>query len=175
MTLSQRSFALAALALLAPAALAQADKGTFDPATRVYTSQNLKFSIKVPDGWQPSPATTAVESYFDKKGNEDMGACVSTLDAGTPLAAEVVVHHIDLSQFKSTSDQMTTQAGWPARRIDGTAVSEGQKLVVFTISIKPGEKAEIIQLSIWGPPDDMSGEAVRKEVDLLLSSLKPTP
>ena len=175
MTLSRRSFVLVVLALLAPGALAQADKGTFDPATRVYTSNNLRFSIKVPDAWQPSPATTSRETYFDRKGNEEIGACVSTMAADTPLSAEAIVQHIDLTEFKSTSDQMTSQAGFPARRIDGTALSEGQKLVVFSIAIKPGEKAEIIQLSIWGPPDDMSGEAIRREVDLLLSSLKPIP
>lgn len=142
---------------------------------RVYTSTTLNFSITLPEGWRLSGATTKSETYFDRDGGEeDLAACVGTMGVNTQLA-DHAVENIDLTKFKSTADEMTRQAGLPARRIDGTAVSEGDPLVVFTIAIKPRPDAKIIQLTIWGPPDVMKRALMRKEVDLLISSFRPAP
>jgi hypothetical protein len=141
----------------------------------VYTSVAMNFSITLPEGWRLGGATTASETYFDRDGGEeDLAACVGTKSANTQLA-DRAVENIDLTKFKSTVDEMTRQAGLPARRIDGTAVSEGDPLVVFSIAIKPRPDAKIIQLTIWGPPDVMKRATMRKEVELLISSLRPTP
>jgi hypothetical protein len=140
---------------------------------RDYTSTTLNFSITLPEGWRLSGATTKSETYFDREGGEeDLAACVSTMGATTQLA-DHAVENIDLTKFKSSVDEMTRQAGLPARRIDGTAVSEGDPLVVLSIAIKPRADAKIIQLTIWGPPEVMKRASVRKEVDLLISSFKP--
>jgi len=142
---------------------------------RVYTSTTLNFSITLPEGWRLGGATTKSETYFDRDGGEeDLAACVGTMGVNTQLA-DHAVENIDLTKFKSTADEMTRQAGLPARRIDGTAVSEGDPLVVFTIAIKPRPDAKIIQLTIWGPPDVMKRALMRKEVDLLISSFRPAP
>jgi len=141
---------------------------------RVYTSTTLNFSITLPEGWRLGGATTKSETYFDREGGEeDLAACVGTMGANTQLA-DHAVENIDLTHFKSITDEMTRQAGLPARRIDGTAVSEGDPLVVFTIAIKPRPDAKIIQLTVWAPPDVMKRASMRKEVDLLISSFKPT-
>jgi hypothetical protein len=140
---------------------------------RVYSSTELNFSITLPEGWRLGGATTKSETYFDRDGGEeDLAACVGTKDAGTKLS-DHAVENIDLTHFKSITDEMTRQAGLPARRIDGTAVSEGNPLVVFSIAIKPRPDAKIIQLTIWGPPAVMKRASMRKEVDLLISSFKP--
>jgi hypothetical protein len=140
---------------------------------RVYTSSTLNFSITLPEGWRLGGATTASETYFDRDGGEeDLAACVGTMSAKTQLA-DHAVENIDLTKFKSETDEMTRQGGLPARRIDGTAVSEGDPLVVFSIAIKPRPDAKIIQLTVWGPPDVMKRASMRKEIDLLLSSLRP--
>src|ERR1700732_1236304 len=140
---------------------------------RVYTSTTLNFSITLPEGWRLGGATTKSETYFDRDGGEeDLAACVGTMGANTQLA-DHAVENIDLTKFKSITDEMTRQGGLPARRIDGTAVSEGDPLAVFSITIKPRPDAKIIQLTIWGPPDVMKRASMRKEVALLLSSLKP--
>jgi hypothetical protein len=142
-------------------------------SNRVYTSTTLNFSITLPEGWRLGGATTKSETYFDRDGGgEDLAACVGTKSANTQLA-DHAVENIDLTNFKSITDEMMRQAGLPARRIDGTAVSEGDPLVVFSIAIKPRPDAQIIQLTIWGPPDVMKRASTRKEVDLLLSSFKP--
>src|SRR5258708_38112912 len=140
---------------------------------RVYTSTTLSFSITLPEGWRLSGATTKSETYFDREGGgEDLAACVGTKGANTQLA-DHAVENIDLTKFKSAVDEMPRQAGLPARRIDGTAVSEGDPLVVFSIALKPRPDAKIIQLTVWGPPDVMKRASMRKEVDLLISSFKP--
>ena len=140
---------------------------------RVYTSTTLNFSITLPEGWRLSGATTKSETYFDREGGgEDLAACVGTKGANTQLA-DHAVENIDLSDFKSTLDETTRQAGVPARRINGTAVSEGDPLVVYSIALKPSPEAKIIQLTIWGPPDVMKRASMRREVDLLISSFKP--
>jgi hypothetical protein len=142
---------------------------------RAYTSTTLNFSLTLPEGWRLSGATTKSETYFDREGGEeDLAACVGTWSANTQLA-DHAVENIDLTKFKSTTDEIIRQGGLPARRIDGTAVSEGDPLVVFTIAIKPRPDAKIIQLTIWGPPDVMKRASMRKEVDLLISSFKPAP
>jgi hypothetical protein len=139
----------------------------------IYTSTEMNFSITLPEGWRLSQATTKSETYFDREGGEeDLAACVGTKGASTQLS-DHAVENIDLTKFKSTVDEMTHQAGLPARRIDGTAVSEGDPLLVFSIAIKPRPDAKIIQLTIWGPPDVMKRASMRKEIDLLLSSFKP--
>lgn len=141
--------------------------------SRVYTSSAMNFSITLPEGWRLSGATTKSETYLDREGGEeDLAACVGTKGANTQLS-DHAVENIDLTNFKSTVDEMTRQAGLPARRIDGAAVSEGDPLVVFSIAIKPRPDAKIIQLTIWGPPDVMKRASMRKEVELLISSFKP--
>jgi len=162
------------LALAASCCWAQDDKSTLDPATRVYTSKNLNYSIKLPEGWKLNDALKS-EEFFGKSDNEDLGANVGILPASTPLTDKAVIRHIDLDHFASKLDQMMHQAGSPARRINGTALSEGQHLTVFTIAIKPGDDAKIIQLTIWGPVEDMKRPEISKDVDLLLSSFKPAP
>jgi hypothetical protein len=140
---------------------------------RVYTSTEKNFSITLPEGWHLGGATTKSETYFDRDGGEeDLAACVGTMSVNTQLV-DHAVENIDLTNFKSTTDEITRQAGLPARRIDGTAVSEGDPLVVFSIAIKPRPDAKIIQLTIWGPPEVMKRASMRKEIDLLLSSFKP--
>jgi len=168
------SFTICTLLFLAASSWAQEEKGTLDPATRVYTSKNLNFSIKLPEGWKLIDALKS-EEFFGKSGNEDLGANVGILPASTPLTDKAVVRHIDLDKFASKLDQMTQQAGSPARRINGTALSEGDHLTVFTISIKPSDDARIIQLTIWDSPADMKRPEISKDVDLLLSSFKPAP
>lgn len=168
------SFAICALLALCASSWAQDVKGTLDPVTRVYTSKSLNYSLKLPEGWKLNEAMT-LEDFFGKSGDDDLGANVGTLPASTPLTDEAVVQHIDLSHFAKKSDEITGQAGFPARRINGTAISEGQHLMVRTIAIKPKEDASIIQLTIWGPPDDMKRPEIRQDVDLLLSSFKPAP
>jgi hypothetical protein len=169
------TFAICTLLILAAtSSWAQEEKGTLDPATRVYTSKNLNFSIKLPEGWKLNDALKT-EEFFGKSGNEDLGANVSILPASTPLNDKAVVRHIDLTKFASKLDEMTHQAGSPARRINGTAVSEGEALTVLTIAIKPGDDARIIQLTIWDTPADMKRPEISKDVDLVLSSFKPAP
>jgi hypothetical protein len=168
------SFTICTLLFLAASSWAQEEKGTLDPVTRVYTSKNLKFSIKLPEGWKLDDALKS-EEFFGKSGNEDLGANVGILPASTPLSDKAVIQHIDLSKFESKLDEMTRQADSPARRINGTAVSEGDHLTVFTISIKPRDDARIIQLTIWDTPADLKRPEISKDVDLLLSSFKPAP
>ncbi|HTC95215.1 MAG TPA: hypothetical protein VK699_17345 [Terriglobales bacterium] len=168
------TFSICVLITLAASSWAQDEKGSLDAATRVYTSKNLSYSIKLPEGWKLNDALKS-EEFFGKSSNDDLGANVSVLQASTPLSDKAVVQHIDLTQFESKLDEMTHQAGAPARRINGTALSEGQHLTVFTIAIKPRDDAKIIQLTIWGPVEDMKRPEISKDVDLLLSSFKPAP
>ncbi len=68
---------------------------------------------------------------------------------------------------------MTKQAGWPARRIDGTAVSEREALLFSSIAIKPGDDADMIQFSVWGPPALLSSGAIKQQADQMLATFRP--
>jgi hypothetical protein len=138
------------------------------PAQQTYTTRHSKFSVALPSGWKMG-SQGAYETYFDRTGS-DVASCVSALDADVPLSSPRVITHIDLSNFKVTSDSTGTTDGYPARFINGTARSEGEDLVVRTTSIKPGANAEIIQLTVWGPPKQMKNFS--GEVDALMSSFK---
>src|SRR5579859_5955703 len=102
------TFAIFALLALTASSWAQDEKGTLDATTRVYTSKNLSYSIKLPEGWKLNDALKS-EEFFGKSDNEDLGANVGILPASTPLTDKAVVRHIDLTQFASKSDEMTHQ------------------------------------------------------------------
>src|SRR5258708_29407409 len=172
LSLTRGTIAVMTLMMVALMLVISTGAGAQQP-NRVYTSTTLNFSITLPEGWRLSGATTKSETYFDREGGEDdLAACVGTKGANTQLADHAVAT-IDLSDVKGTTDERTRQAGVPARRINGTAVSEGDPLVVYSIDLKPDPEARIIQLTIWGPPDVMKRASMRREVDLLISSFKP--
>jgi hypothetical protein len=143
--------------------------GLIAHAQQTYTVRHSKFSISLPSRWKTG-SQDKYETYFDRTGS-DVAACVSAIGADVPLRSEKVVEHIDLSNFKVTSDLTGTTDGFPARFINGTARSEGTDLVVRTTSIKQGADGEIIQLTVWGPPNQMKNHS--GGVDALMSSFKP--
>ncbi|HYM91870.1 MAG TPA: hypothetical protein VEW91_09590 [bacterium] len=145
--------------------------GPLGLAAGEYTNTELKYSISLPDGWSVID-NTGRETYFGRRGADYPGAAVGTLSASTRLTDDRV-RHIDLNNLKVTRDTMTRQAGWPARRIDGTAVSEGDALLFYSIAIKPGDDAEIIQLTVWGPPALLSSGAIGQQVDQMLATFRP--
>src|SRR5260370_8616907 len=108
------SFTICALLFLAASSWAQEEKGTLDPATRVYTSKNLNFSIKLPEGWKLIDALKS-EEFFGKTGNEDLGANAGILPASTPLSDKAVIRHTDVNNFDSKLDAWTRRAARPAR------------------------------------------------------------
>jgi hypothetical protein len=137
-------------------------------------NKKAKFAISLPEGWRVSSSTGA-EIYFDTKTNSDIAAAVSLISATAPLDDQLVAKHIDLSNHVVTRDTLVQQAGFPARRIDGTAVSEGDQLSFSSIAIKPAADAAIIQLNAWGPRKLWQRPDIKRQIEDLLGSLKPAP
>ena len=136
-------------------------------------NKKARFAIALPEGWRLSSSTGA-EIYFSTNANADVAAVASLVPASTPLADQLVAKHIDLSNRAVTRDTMVQQAGFPARRIDGTAVSEGDQLSFSSIAIKPAANAATVQLSVWGPRNLWQRPDIKRQVEDMLGSLKPT-
>ena len=131
-----------------------------------------RFAIALPEGWQVTSSLPS-EIYFNTKTNPDLVAVAGVMPARTPLADQLVAKHIDLSNRVVTRDTMVQQAGFPARRIDGTAVSEGDQLSFSSIAIKPAADAPIIQLDVFGPRKLWQRPDIKRLVEDILGSFKP--
>jgi hypothetical protein len=130
-----------------------------------------QFAIALPAGWRVSDSTGS--EIFFSTGVEGYGAAANLISASVPLADQRVAKRIDLSNRVVTRDTMIQQADFPARRIDGTAVSEGDKLSFSCIALKPTADAAIIQLNVWGPSNLWQRADLKRQVEDMLGSLKP--
>ena len=141
--------------------------------------REVQFALPLPENWVllDTLPSEIFFTYRGKKGaDDDLAANAHSLSAGTPLADRQVIRAIDLGKGPTvTRDKMVQQAGFPARRIDGTAISEGDKLFFSSIAIKPAANAAIIQLDIWGSPDIWRRPEIQRQVEDMLGSLKPLP
>lgn len=137
-----------------------------------YANAKLNYAIALPKGWHVS-AETGAETFFGYRNGDYPAAGVGTLPATMSLADAAVVGHIDLSDARVTRDAMIRQAGFPARRIDGAAVAEGEALSFSSIALKPGAGERIIQLTVWGDPKLMSRADISRQVEEMLRSFKP--
>jgi hypothetical protein len=131
-----------------------------------------KFAISLPEGWRVTSSLPS-EIYFSTSTNPDLVAVAGVMPGRTPLADQLVVKHIDLSNRVVTRDTMVQQAGLPARRIDGTAVSEGDQLSFNSIAIKPAADAPVIQLEVFGPRNLWQRPDIKRLVEDMLGSFKP--
>jgi hypothetical protein len=151
--------ALAAAFLAVPAGAAE------------YVNSAKKFSLTLPSCWQLTSELPS-EVFFSCTGNEELGAAVEILAANTKLNDPAVVSRIDLSNRKVTKDVASMQAGLPARRIEGTARSEGQNLNFYAIAIQPAT-GPVIEVDIWATPADAKRPEMRKMIEAMLASFKP--
>lgn len=137
-----------------------------------YVNDGKKFSVTLPECWHLTDELP-MEVFFSCTGNEDLGAAVEIIK-DAKLGDKRVIDRIDLTNRAVTLDRHTASHKMPARRIDGNAFSEGDKLTFYSISIDPGSGQPILQLSIWGPPESMKNRNFRKNLERMLASFTPT-
>ncbi|HLJ64416.1 MAG TPA: hypothetical protein VKT70_09935, partial [Stellaceae bacterium] len=134
------------------------------------TNYAATFTVALGKNWTVS-STTPPEIFFELKSNDHVVASAGLWGLDTPLS-DPRVKAIDLSDFAPTKDSMLQQGGLPARRIEGAAVSEGEKLSVSSLAIKAAPDAPIVQLTIWGPPDIWTHPDIHGQVEGLLASFR---
>ena len=161
------------LAFVALLAVFTASACTAAPAGTAYTSP-LGYTITLPQGWKMLTETGA-ESFFTRAGGEDStGASVGLRDASADLYGERVVKMIDLSDVKVTKDAKSKHFGMPARVIVANASSEGDKLLVRAIAIKPSVSSKVFMFQVWGKPEAMKDSAMKAEIKVMFDSFKPS-
>jgi hypothetical protein len=160
---------LAALSFVAPA------------KANLYINERVGFSVDLPNGWYGPQAGGAGdlprEIYFhDPDANLeefDFSGVVGVFLAGVDLN-DAKVARIDATNFVVTNDVITTQAGFPARQIDGTAQEEnGSTLIIRSIAVDPGGGRPILQLVIWFPASATNRSDLQGEIQTALDTFKP--
>lgn len=147
--------------------------GANDALTGTKYTSPLGYTITLPPDWKVTSETGA-ESFFSKTGaDESLGASVGRRDASTDLMGPEVLKMIDLSDVKVKKDRKAGRHGVPARKIQATATSEGESLVVRALAIKPSGKSMVYMLQIWGPVMVMAEAQIKADAKRLFGSFAP--
>ena len=152
------------LALGLPAAGAHAGE-TAHPAGR--------FSIWMPDSWTVQVQGDRVIAH---NPNDNIQLVVGPLaDKDADLADEDVRDFVDeeLDDMAIAADQMTTQAGRPARQLQGTGDDEDEDVVFQAVAIDPAPGLPVIAALLYGETGPMARPEVQQMVSKILASFRP--
>jgi hypothetical protein len=131
-----------------------------------YVNAAKNFTLELPPGWYMA-AEYPMTVDFGVKGEEGIVGEVDILDHATKLDDKDVLD-IEFESVRVTKSNMTTQAGMPARRIEGKGRSDiGKDVSFFLIVIKP-PTGTLIRLLIFAPADELKSQ--RAAIDSVLAS-----
>jgi len=133
-----------------------------------------RYSIWVPDTWK---VMIRNERLTAESPDNNLYLIVAPLDdQAADLIDDDVVDFIDseLDSIKITSDRRQKLGGVEARVMEGTGTDESE-MFFRAVALDPSQNEAVIEMVVYGAPNDMKRPANKAIIDRIVGSFKPPP
>jgi hypothetical protein len=133
-----------------------------------------RYAIWVPDTWKVMIKNERLTAESPDSKLYLVAAPID--DQAADLIDEDVVDFIDaeLDSIKMTSDRRQKLGGVEARVMEGTGMDDSD-MFFRAVALDPSENETVIEMMVYGAPNDMKRPANKAIIDRIVASFKPPP